>query len=64
LKANTRLLIGASKLEISKENLIILYAGIIGHAQGLEVIIKAAEKVRSFAVSFIIVGDGQRKTSY
>jgi len=50
-----------AKLEISKENLIILYAGIIGHAQGLEVIIKAAEKVRSFAVSFIIVGDGPEK---
>jgi len=50
-----------SKLALPTENLIILYAGIIGHAQGLEVIIKAAEKLKSFSVSFIIVGDGPEK---
>lgn len=50
-----------SKLALPAENLIILYAGIIGHAQGLEVIIKAAEKLKSFSVSFIIVGDGPEK---
>jgi glycosyltransferase involved in cell wall biosynthesis len=51
-----------AKLELPAEHLKILYAGIIGHAQGLEVIIKAAEKVRSFPVSFIIVGDGPEKS--
>jgi len=50
-----------TKLEVPTENLIILYAGIIGHAQGLEVIVKAAEKLTSFPVSFIIVGDGPEK---
>jgi len=50
-----------SKLALPTENLIILYAGIIGHAQGLEVIIKAAEKLKSFSLSFIIVGDGPEK---
>lgn len=50
-----------SKLELPSENLIILYAGIIGYAQGLEVIVKAAEKLKSFPVSFIIVGDGPEK---
>jgi glycosyltransferase involved in cell wall biosynthesis len=50
-----------AKLALPTNNLIILYAGIIGHAQGLEVIIKAAEKLESFSVSFIIVGDGPEK---
>jgi len=49
------------KLQLPKENLVVLYAGIIGHAQGLEVIIEAAERVKLFPVSFIIVGDGPEK---
>jgi glycosyltransferase involved in cell wall biosynthesis len=50
-----------TKLQMPEESLVVLYAGIIGHAQGLEVIIQAAENVKSSPVSFVIVGDGPEK---
>ena len=38
---------------------IFMYAGILGHAQGLEVIIKAAAQLRNRCdLAFVIVGDG------
>jgi glycosyltransferase involved in cell wall biosynthesis len=41
---------------------ILLYAGIIGHAQGLDVILKAAEKLKSHQdIKFVIVGSGPQK---
>ncbi|MBA3827735.1 MAG: glycosyltransferase family 4 protein [Taibaiella sp.] len=41
---------------------ILLYAGILGHAQGLEVILNAADRLRSYsAIKFIIMGDGPEK---
>lgn len=39
----------------------VLYAGIIGHAQGLDVILRAANMVRDRDVHFVIVGDGPEK---
>lgn len=43
---------------------IVLYAGIIGHAQGLETIIYAADKLREEKeIKFYIVGDGPEKQS-
>ncbi len=42
----------------------LLYAGIIGHAQGLEVILHAADKLKSHNyISFYIIGDGPVKDS-
>jgi len=41
---------------------LLLYAGIIGHAQGLEVIILAAEKLKAYtAIKFVLVGSGPEK---
>ena len=40
----------------------LLYAGIIGHAQGLEVILQAANKLKEHAgIHFYIIGDGPVK---
>ncbi|MCE7864003.1 MAG: glycosyltransferase WbuB [Bacteroidetes bacterium CHB5] len=48
-------------LNIPDTDFILLYAGIIGHAQGLEVILNAAELLRETTVKFLIVGDGPEK---
>jgi len=41
---------------------ILLYAGIIGYAQGLEVIVNAAEKLKNYPeIKFIILGSGPEK---
>lgn len=46
----------------SKEDFIVLYAGILGHAQALEVILKAASLLREEKqVKFVLVGDGPQK---
>lgn len=46
------------------EDFILLYGGIIGHAQGLDVILKAADKLRNFdKIKFVLVGDGPEKES-
>lgn len=46
----------------SKEDFIVLYAGILGHAQALEVILKAAALIREEKqVKFVLVGDGPQK---
>jgi len=46
----------------SKEDFIILYAGIIGHAQALESIIKAAELIKNQAsIKWVLLGSGPVK---
>lgn len=50
-------------LGIAKTDFILLYAGIIGHAQGLDVILNAAEAFINENVKFVIVGDGPEKES-
>ena len=43
---------------------LVFYGGIIGHAQGLEVILKAAERLKAQPmIKFIIMGDGPLKDS-
>ena len=43
----------------SDSDILILYAGILGHAQGLEIILHAADKLRNESrVQFLIVGSG------
>jgi len=49
------------ELNIQSNDFVLLYAGIIGHAQGLEVIIAAAEILRDSPIHFLIVGDGPEK---
>lgn len=50
-----------AELNIQSNHFILLYAGILGHAQGLEVIIGAAEILRGTHIKFLIVGDGPEK---
>ncbi len=46
----------------SSDDFIVLYAGILGHAQALEVILKAAALLREEKrVKFVLVGDGPQK---
>ena len=45
-----------------QEDIIFLYAGIIGHAQGLELLLKAAQKTKNdLNIKFVILGDGPVK---
>ncbi len=43
---------------IRADELVFAYAGIIGHAQGLEVILRAAKLVREERVHFLLIGAG------
>jgi glycosyltransferase involved in cell wall biosynthesis len=43
------------------DDFIVLYAGILGYAQALEVILKAAALVTDKKVKFVIVGDGPQR---
>ncbi len=45
-----------------ESDVLFVYAGIIGHAQGLEVILKAADKLKSHSnAHFLLVGSGPEK---
>jgi glycosyltransferase involved in cell wall biosynthesis len=51
-----------SKMGFAKDDFILLYGGIIGHAQGLEVILKAANRLKDIpAIRFILLGSGPEK---
>jgi len=44
------------------DDFILLYAGIIGHAQGLEVVIYAADKLKEHSkIKFVLLGSGPEK---
>ncbi len=43
------------------DDILFLYAGILGHAQGLEVILQAANIIRNDQAKFIFVGAGPEK---
>jgi glycosyltransferase involved in cell wall biosynthesis len=46
----------------SPDDLLFLYAGILGHAQGLEVILKAAARLKEYPhVKFVLVGTGPER---
>lgn len=50
------------RMGYGKGELLLLYAGIIGHAQGLEVVLKAAKRLQHIpSVRFIILGHGPEK---
>ncbi len=45
-----------------EDDFILLYAGIIGHAQGLEVILNAAAQLKAYpSLKFVLVGSGPEK---
>lgn len=50
-----------SEWNIAADDFVLLYAGIIGHAQGLEVILNAVESLQDIPIQFLIVGDGPEK---
>lgn len=51
-----------AKHGFDKNDLLFFYGGIIGHAQGLEVVLKAANKVKGLnEIKFILLGDGPVK---
>jgi glycosyltransferase involved in cell wall biosynthesis len=48
--------------QFGEHDFILLYAGIIGHAQGLEVIIHAAARLKEFnTIKFVLIGSGPEK---
>jgi len=49
------------RLGIGKDKFVIFYGGIIGHAQGLEVILKAASFIKETNVLFVLAGEGPVK---
>ena len=50
------------EIGFDKNDLLLLYAGIIGHAQGLEVVLYAANELRKYEdIKFILLGSGPEK---
>jgi glycosyltransferase involved in cell wall biosynthesis len=50
------------RLGIGPQDLVLAYAGILGHAQGLHVVIEAAAQLRERSdIHFILIGDGPEK---
>lgn len=48
--------------EINKDDFILMYAGILGYAQGLDVILRSAFVTRNFSeIKYVIIGDGPEK---
>ncbi len=51
-----------AKAGISSTDLVLTYAGIIGHAQGLEVVVHAASLMKQRRdIHFLLIGDGPEK---
>lgn len=49
-------------LNIKPTDLVLAYAGILGHAQGLQVVLEAAARLRERSdIHFILMGDGPEK---
>jgi glycosyltransferase involved in cell wall biosynthesis len=48
--------------DIQEEDFVLMYAGLLGHAQGLDVILKSAHITRNFSkIKYVIIGDGPEK---
>ncbi|PCH93475.1 MAG: glycosyltransferase WbuB [Bacteroidetes bacterium] len=46
----------------NENDMVIMYAGILGHAQGLEVILRAAKELRANdAIKFVMIGSGPER---
>lgn len=46
---------------VEESDFMVLYAGILGHAQALEVILKAASLLNDNTIKFILAGDGPQR---
>jgi glycosyltransferase involved in cell wall biosynthesis len=52
------------KMDFAPDDFLFFYGGILGYAQGLEVILKTADKLRNEEhIKFVILGDGPEKES-
>lgn len=50
------------QLNLNPGDFVLLYAGVIGHAQGLDIIVKAANLLReNKSLRFVLAGDGPEK---
>lgn len=49
------------KYNIAKDAIVFFYGGIIGHAQGLEIIVNVADRFRNSNVKFVLLGSGPEK---
>ena len=49
------------KYNIDKNDIVFFYGGIIGHAQGLEIIVNVAERFKNQPIKFILLGSGPEK---
>jgi len=50
------------KFGFAQEDMLFFYGGIIGHAQGLEVILQAAERLKDTPrIKFVLLGEGPEK---
>lgn len=50
------------KNNFNEDDFILLYAGIIGHAQGLETVLRAANKLKEYTkIKFVLLGSGPEK---
>jgi len=52
-----------ARLNLSKNDFVLVYAGVMGYAQGLETVIVAAEALKAQSeIKFLLIGDGPEKT--
>lgn len=49
------------ELKLDRERFYITYAGNLGHSQNIEVIVKAAERLKDYDIHFLIFGEGSQK---
>jgi glycosyltransferase involved in cell wall biosynthesis len=49
------------KYNIPKDDLLIFYGGILGHAQGLELIVNVAKRFVNEQITFVLLGSGPEK---
>lgn len=53
------------KFNISRDKFTVVYAGNLGHAQNIEVILNSAKKLRDFSdIQFLIFGKGSQEEEY
>jgi glycosyltransferase involved in cell wall biosynthesis len=49
------------KYNIDKNDIVFFYGGIIGHAQGLEIIVNVANRFKGQNIKFVLLGSGPEK---
>jgi glycosyltransferase involved in cell wall biosynthesis len=49
------------KYNINQNDIVFFYGGIIGHAQGLEIIVNVAKRFKNKPVKFVLMGSGPEK---